>query len=287
MASNSSSANRGNGAMLRWIVLGVGLLSCILLFFADKTNLNTLNGTELQAPTETTATANTAEADLPPLAPDPTLDEWRSAVATASGSDQIVLFDSIINRLELRGRYDFAAQYGSQLADIQRSLPNLIRAGRMYQQAYRLDHIASDSVLFRSYSDNSIRLLEAAKEMEPENEDAQYYLGLAYVESKKQENSMKGILAIRDVLKINPDNLNATFSLGVFSVQTGQYDKAEARFEKVLNLQPDNYEAMYYLAYARAQQNIPGNSKELLEQVIARSDNSDLKQKARTLLNNL
>jgi tetratricopeptide (TPR) repeat protein len=163
----------------------------------------------------------------------------------------------------------------------------MIRAGRLSQQASKLEHIAEDSVLFRTYSDQGIQFLEAAVESNPENEEANYYLGLAYVESKKQENSMKGILTIRKVLEINPDNLDATFTLGVFSIQTGQFEKAEARFEKVLALQTDNYEAMYYLAYARAQQNIPGNSKELLEQVIARSNSSDLKQRARTLLNNL
>ena len=85
---------------------------------------------------------------------------------------------------------------------------------------------------------------------------------------------------IRKIAETNPDNTNASFTLGVFSIQTGQFEKAEARFTHVLDLQADNYEAMYYLAYARAQQNIPGNSRELLEQVIAGSSDSDLKQKA-------
>lgn len=284
--SASTTSNKSNGSLLRWGIIGVGLLSLVLLFFADKTNLNDLNGTELQTTTQVNNTL-TESTTLPPLAPDPQLDEWVGSLESSNGAEKIVLLDSIINRLELRGRYDYAAQYGAQLVNIQRSFTNLLKSGRLHQQASRLDHIAEDSSLFRNFSDNSIQFLEAAVEKETESEEANYYLGMAYVESRKQENSMKGIFTIRKVLELNPDNMDAIFSLGVFSIQTGQYDKAEARFEKVLALQADNYEAMYYLAFSRAQQNIPGNSRELLEQVIARSDNADLKQKSRTLLNNL
>lgn len=287
MDKTSSTANQKQGTMLRWAIVGAGVLTCLLLFFADKTNLNTLNGTELRSDTEASVSPEAAKGDLLPLAPDPQLDTWREEAENATGAEKIVLLDSIINRLEMRGRQDFAARYADQLTTIQRSFDNVLRAGRLYQQASRMEYVAEDSSLFRSFSNKSIQYLESAVEMDAESEDANYYLGLSYVESGMPQNSMKGIFAIRKVLELNPDNLDAIFSLGVFSIKTSQFDKAEARFKKVLELQADNYEAMYYLAYARAQQNIPGNSRELLEQVIADSDNNDLKQKARTLLNNL
>jgi tetratricopeptide (TPR) repeat protein len=287
MDKSSSSANQKQGTMLRWSIVGAGVLICLLLFFADKTNLNTLNGTELRSDTEATSAPVASEGELSPLAPDPQLDEWQEEVEGASGAQKITLLDSIIKRLEMRGRQDFAARYADQLVGVQRSFDNILNAGRLNQQASRMEYVAEDSSLFRSFSDKSIQYLEAAVEMDAASEKANYFLGLAYVESGLPQNSMKGIFAIRKVLELNPENLDAIFSLGVFSIQTGQFEKAEGRFEKVLALQADNYEAMYYLAYARAQQNIPGNSRELLEQVIAGSENSDLKQKARTLLNNL
>jgi tetratricopeptide (TPR) repeat protein len=287
MDKSSSTANQKQGTMLRWAIVGAGVLTCLLLFFADKTNLNTLNGTELRSDTKAMVSQEATEGNLLPLAPDPQLDSWREEAENTSGAEKITLLDSIINRLEMRGRQDFAARYADQLTTIQRSFDNVLRAGRLYQQASRMEYVAEDSSLFRSFSDKSIQYLESAVEMDAESEEANYYLGMAYVESGMPQNSMKGIFAIRKVLELNPDNLDAIFSLGVFSIKTGQFDKAEARFKKVLELQTDNYEAMYYLAYARAQQNIPGNSRELLEQVIAGSENNDLKQKARTLLNNL
>ncbi|MEZ4686916.1 MAG: hypothetical protein R3B47_12880 [Bacteroidia bacterium] len=287
MDSTSSTENKKGGTMLRWVIVAAGLVICLLLFFADKTNLNNLNGTELRSETETSISPESAATELSPLAPDPQLDSWREELEKASGAEKISLLDSIITRLEKRGRHDFAARYADQLATIQRSLDNVLRAGRLYQEASRMEYVAEDSSLFRSFSNQSIQYLEAATAMDAESEDANYYLGLAYIESGVPQNSMKGIFAIRKVLEINPDNLQAIFSLGMFSIKTGQFDKAEARFEKVLDLQAENYEAMYYLAFARAQQNIPGNSRELLEQVIAGSKDNELKQKARTLLNNL
>ena len=125
MESDSPKRNQKGGSMLRWAIIGLGIVSCMLLFFADKTNLNTLNGTELQ-PQNQVSNAVAETENLPPLAPDPLLDEWRESLTKANGAEKIVLLDSIINRLELRGRYDYAAEYGAQLIENQRSLTNMI-----------------------------------------------------------------------------------------------------------------------------------------------------------------
>jgi cytochrome c-type biogenesis protein CcmH/NrfG len=37
------------------------------------------------------------------------------------------------------------------------------------------------------------------------------------------------------------------------SIQSGQYDKAKERFKKVLQLDPQNTEALYFLAITEAQ----------------------------------
>ena len=59
---------------------------------------------------------------------------------------------------------------------------------------------------------------------------------------------MKGIGMLRDVLKIDPENVDAITNLGYFAIQSGQYDKAIERFEQVLKLDPNNAEAYLYLA---------------------------------------
>jgi len=56
---------------------------------------------------------------------------------------------------------------------------------------------------------------------------------------------MQTILKLRDLAEKEPDNVEAQFHLGVFSWQTGQYDKAMDRFRKVIALDPAGYPDAY------------------------------------------
>ena len=49
------------------------------------------------------------------------------------------------------------------------------------------------------------------------------------------------------MLNIDPENVNALTNLGYFAIQSGQYDKAIERFEKVLQIDSLNAEAYLYL----------------------------------------
>ena len=59
---------------------------------------------------------------------------------------------------------------------------------------------------------------------------------------------MRGIMMLREILQEDPNNVEAHWHLGVFSVQSGQYDKALERFRKVVELDPEGHpEAWLYL----------------------------------------
>lgn len=290
MAENNSPKTGVSGQTLRLIVIGSGIIFLLLLMFADKTNLSNQDGSLLEA--NSPAVANTQasvipEGKLPPLAPDEQLDGWIAEVEKTSGEAQKVLLDSIVDRLIARNRFDYAAQYAEKRLAYDSSLNAKRQLGRLYQQASRLEFVAQDSSLFQQYANQSIAYLEEVVEGSPEDEQALYYLGLAYVESKNPQNSMKGILTIRKILEINPDNVEASFSLGMFSIQTGQFDKAVSRFEKVLQMQPENQSARYYLAYAKVQLNQTEEVGELLETVLRDASDPELKQMARNLINQI
>jgi cytochrome c-type biogenesis protein CcmH/NrfG len=62
------------------------------------------------------------------------------------------------------------------------------------------------------------------------------------------EDPMRGIMALREILQEDPDNVEAHWHLGLFSVQSGQYDKALERFKRVVDLAGDNVpDAWFYL----------------------------------------
>jgi tetratricopeptide (TPR) repeat protein len=287
MPENQTSPKPLSGKLLRLIVIGVGAILLVLLMLADKTNLNSQEGRTLEATARPAGASALPEGKLPPLAPDEELDAWIAELDELQGEAKKQRLDQIVERLNERKRYAYAAQYAEQAVALSPDLQAKLNTGRLYQQASRLEYIASDSVLFQQYANKAIQYLEEVTEIEPENEEGLYYLGLAYVESRNPQNSMKGILTIRKILEINPDNAEASYSLGMFSVQTGQFGKAEERFEKVLNLQPNNQTARYYLAYARVQQNKSEGVKALLEEVLAKASDPDLKQQARNLINQI
>lgn len=63
------------------------------------------------------------------------------------------------------------------------------------------------------------------------------------------EQPMQGILLLRSIAEENPDNLRAQLNLGIFSLQTGQIEKAEARLKTVLELDPENAEGHFFMGH--------------------------------------
>lgn len=63
------------------------------------------------------------------------------------------------------------------------------------------------------------------------------------------ENPMQGIMMLREILEEDPDQIDAHWHLAQFSIQSGQYEKAVERFEKVLEIDRTNQypDASFYL----------------------------------------
>ena len=67
-------------------------------------------------------------------------------------------------------------------------------------------------------------------------------------QSGDAQQTMQGIQQLLSVVREDSTNMKAQFVLGVGSAVSGQYDKAIERFKKVVNAQPDNVEAIAFLA---------------------------------------
>ncbi len=83
---------------------------------------------------------------------------------------------------------------------------------------------------------------------------------------------MQAILKIRQVAKEHPENVKAQFTLGQLSMQTGQYEKATARFEAVVDLQPESNDAWRALAEAQMMSGDTARAKSSLMKAVALSD---------------
>ncbi|MDG1765413.1 MAG: tetratricopeptide repeat protein [Flavobacteriales bacterium] len=70
------------------------------------------------------------------------------------------------------------------------------------------------------------------------------------------QNPMEGILKIRSIVEKDSTNVEAHLWLGIFSLQSGQTDKAKDRFETVLNLEPQQPEAHWQLGQMSMQDSL-------------------------------
>lgn len=105
-------------------------------------------------------------------------------------------------------------------------------------------------------------LFEKALELNPGNDSTKIGLGSTYFfGGAGSEPPMKGIALIREAAEKDPDNAFAQYMLGVGSFISAQWPKAIERFEKVLQLEPSNLEAMLRLADSYEQSGNKANAK--------------------------
>lgn len=81
----------------------------------------------------------------------------------------------------------------------------------------------------------------------PSNLDEEVDFALANIEKGKSSGDMslvmnEGIMKLLAVTKKDSNNIRAIYYLGLFSLESGQLQKAEKRFEKLVSLQPQNEE---------------------------------------------
>jgi cytochrome c-type biogenesis protein CcmH/NrfG len=69
------------------------------------------------------------------------------------------------------------------------------------------------------------------------------------VELVNGTNPMAGITLLREMVAEDSTNAAAHYYLGLFSVKSGQLDKAIARFEKVIALRPDDIKYQIEVGY--------------------------------------
>ena len=91
----------------------------------------------------------------------------------------------------------------------------------------------------------AVNAYQKALALKPASLDAQTGLGVAYVSGTS--NPMQGIQLLLGVVAKDPQNTKANMNLGLFSMKSGQFDKAVVRCKTVIAKKQDA-EAWFYLA---------------------------------------
>ena len=139
--------------------------------------------------------------------------------------------------------------YLSEAAKLDKSEKNLTFAAQLILDNLRGE---TDQAKLNWKAEQAIALFEKAIALYPYNDDLKVGLGSCYVFGKGRvggpTETMKGIQQLLSVVRKDSTNMKAQMMLGVGGYVSGQYDKAIERLLKVVTAQPENIEAIAFLA---------------------------------------
>ncbi|MFN0083095.1 MAG: tetratricopeptide repeat protein [Ferruginibacter sp.] len=145
------------------------------------------------------------------------------------------------------------AFYTSEGSKLDNSEKNLTFAARIFLDNLRGE---KDESKLNWETTEAIDLFERALKLNPENNDLKIGLGSCYIYGKGRsgnpQETMQGIQQLLSVVRKDSNNMEAQMMLGVGGLVSGQFDKSIERLKKVVTAQPQNPEAVAYLADAYA-----------------------------------
>lgn len=149
--------------------------------------------------------------------------------------------------------HDLHLFYISESAKLVNSEKNLTFAAQLMLASLRNE---SDLAKRGWKAEQAIELFDKAIVLNPSNESLKVGKGSCYVFGKGMagdaQETMKGIQELLQVVRKDSTNMEAQLVLGIGGVISTQYDKAVDRLNIVVSNQPDNAEAISWLADAYA-----------------------------------
>lgn len=184
--------------------------------------------------------------------------QWYDSLQTSisnksSQSEQASLALEMINRLQKTSKADplLTAYWASESIKLDNSQKNLTFASQLMLTLLRSEH---DDRRLDWLTSQAISSFEQAIANDSTNEDLKIGLGSCYLFGRGRhgdpQETMKGIQQLLGVVRRDSTNMKAQLMLGIGGLISGQNEKAIARLNKVVQQQPDNIEAVAFLADA-------------------------------------
>jgi Flp pilus assembly protein TadD len=104
--------------------------------------------------------------------------------------------------------------------------------------------------------------------------------------AENPQSQMKGILQMRSLSEKNPENPDLQWNMGLFSMQSGQFEKATVRFKKVITLDAQRLDAYMQLAVSYLALQDTSAASNVLSSLIDKSE-GDTQRNAEAMLEKL
>lgn len=237
----------------QWIAAGIAVLVTAVIYFFTQDNIFGYNPKQTQV---------AASASPPAINIDTILHHAKESL-TPEQALRVTFLENSISRGDVKDQkthlyhqlarfwgdsarmFEPYAWYTAEAARLENSEKSLTFAAQLFLNNLRREE---NQQLKHWKALQAKDLFERSLKINPVNDSAQVSLGVVYLYGNIADNPMEGILRIRQVAEKDSSNVYAQLSLGQASLISGQLDKAVERFIKVVQLQPQNLEAMLSLA---------------------------------------
>ncbi len=270
----------------QYIIIAIGVFLIIGLFMLPKTVVSNKDKNVEQAESKKSTDSQEAtdlsnsEMHQAKLTQEQNalLDRLRPQFAKAKTErEKALYFDSLSLVFRPANLLDSIAFYAESLTNLFPNVRTFLTTADAY---YEVFSFAMSEQKSKQAAEKARLYYEKILAQEPENSDVKVKLGVAYTITA---SPMQGIKMIREVLEQEPDNQLALFNLGLLSMQSGQYDKAVGRFERLLAINPRDVNACLLLGQSLVNLNKTKEAIEKMEKFKANLGNSpidiEIKQK--------
>ncbi|MGB3947769.1 MAG: tetratricopeptide repeat protein [Bacteroidia bacterium] len=199
----------------------------------------------------------------------------------ASANDKKSAFELIINTLDTMRQPILAAFFMEKAAETSSTEQNWEEAGNRYYVSTRFLPENDKAAVYQQ----AMVCFENVLKINPLNTETKINLASCYVEGSS--DPMKGITMLREIEKTDSNNVNLQLNFAFFSEKSGQWDKAIARFNKVLKIQPDFIEAYLHLADAYERKGDKKSTIESLKKYVSLVDDVTIKTEVQSYINEL
>jgi tetratricopeptide (TPR) repeat protein len=175
------------------------------------------------------------------------INDLENQLKAASGDKKLALQKQLATSWDDVNQPAPAAFYYQAAAQTENKAQDWLNAGDRFNNAFKS---SQDTSLQPVFIANAVEAFHNALKLSPESLEGKTGLGVAYVNGGAMP--MQGIALLLEVVKKDPKNLDANLNLGMFSMKSGQYEKAIDRFKTVIAVKP-GFEPYYYLAQSYTQ----------------------------------
>ncbi|NGM73450.1 tetratricopeptide repeat protein [Sphingobacterium sp. SGL-16] len=165
-------------------------------------------------------------------------------VEKAEGEEKVSLLQSLASKWEDLAKPIPQGFIYKEMAEVKPKLDYWVKSGDAFREGYTNQQ---DTALASALNKLAIESYQKAVDLDANNLAAKTGLGASLVTGSN--NPMAGIALLREVVQADPKNLDANKTLGLFSMQSGQFDRAIDRFKTVIEIKADA-ESYFYLATA-------------------------------------